>query len=124
MRQASAYCPAISSLNMADIAERLGKYWGPGKDTVMVQKRALSRHGSYSEQIWAQLDVRKLFDVVQIDKMVDEDISHVEHWHEGLPAGEQLCILETAKHGKGIAFARGEMIGEWCWFHRVVPDLG
>ena len=48
-------------------------------------------------------DVGQALHPIEIDNMIGQHEAHVEHGHQRLPAGQQLCIFQAAEEADGFA---------------------
>ena len=70
---------------------------------------ALARHGANRERTILLAQVRERSDLVQIDHMVGQHVTHVQHRHQRLPAGENLGVFETRQETDGV-FDRSRIV--------------
>ena len=78
---------------------------------------ALARHGADLERAVLLADIAQAVDPVEVDDVVGQHVTHVEHGHQRLPAGEQLGVLEAAEQADGVGDRARIVIGKGRWFH-------
>ncbi len=78
---------------------------------------ALARHGADLDRAVLLADVAQAVDPIEVDDVIGQHITHVEHGHERLPAGQQLGVLEAAEKADGVGDRARIVIRKGRWFH-------
>ena len=117
MTERTAERAAVARLPMSDLAyrfvhERATIAHGIGELDV-----ALARHGADLDRAILLADVAQAVNPIEVNDVIGQHVTHVEHRHQRLPAGEQLGVLETAEEADGVRDRARIMIRKGRWFH-------
>src|SRR5438270_12621069 len=120
MAERAAERAAIARLPMADMADRVVHERTAPADDVREFEIALPGHGADFEQAAAAADIGKTLYPVEIDDVVGQHESHVEHRHERLSAGQEPRVVEAAEQGDDVGDRARIVVAERRWFHAAV----
>ena len=124
MTERTAERAAITRLPMSDLAHRLVHERATLAHDIGELDVALARHGADLERAVLLADVAQTVDPIDVDDVVRQHVTHVEHGHERLPAGKQLGVLEAAEETDGIRNRARIMIRKGRWFHAGLTVCG
>ena len=73
---------------------------------------ALARHGTDLDMGFCDAHAGELGHAIQIDDMIRQDETHVEHRHEGLPSRQRLRIIQSRKQVDRLLQCRRIVVAE------------
>jgi hypothetical protein len=96
---------------MTDMAQRFGHQRAMPRDLRREFEIALPHHGADAQSSLGDVDAAQILDAAEIDQMVDDDVAEIHHWHERLPAGQNLGVGQARqKLGGFFQLPRGVII--------------
>ena len=102
---------------MTDVEDSLFHQRAPPCDEIRILDIALARHTAENQRVTVLGNTGEAVDQVQIDHVVRQHKTHVEHRHERLSAGKQLGVVLLCEKRDSVFDASGVVIGKRRWFH-------
>ena len=117
--QTASHGPAVASLEMTDLGQRLRENGEAVVDRSSRHQIALAGHRPDFDRIVGFHDPCERRDTVQVDHMVGHRVAHVEHRHQRLTSGQQLGVLLVRQQAHQLVDGRRIVIGERRRLHSV-----
>jgi len=102
MAERAADGAAVAGLAVSDLQQRLVHDRPMRAHDLGVLELALAGHGANLEAVRRLADIGEPIDAVEVDNVVGEHETHVEHGHQRLPAGEELGVLKPGEQPDGV----------------------
>src|SRR3712207_1632397 len=115
---------AIARLAMSYVNDRLRQQRTARAYGCIELDIALARHRADLDAALGLADVRERLDTIEIDHVIRQHESHVEHRHERLSASEQPCIFTAAEQIDRFWKSLGVVIAERRRLHALRVSAG
>jgi tetratricopeptide (TPR) repeat protein len=106
--KAAAERSAIADGSVRDMGHGLGDQRRVLRYQLVTLHLDVARHGAYAKHIALEFDAREAFDRIDIDQDCGRAQTHIERWHQALPAHQDPRPL-------AVFFQQGKRFGQRTW---------
>jgi hypothetical protein len=106
--KAAAERSAIADGSVRDMGHGLGDQRRVLRYQLVTLHLDVARHGAYAKHIALEFDAREAFDRIDIDQDRGRAQTHIERWHQALPAHQDPRPL-------AVFFQQGKRFGQRTW---------
>ncbi len=117
MAQRAAERAAVAGLAVPDLGDGFVHQRAASADELGEFDVALARHRADLKRTVALADVAQPVDAVEIDDMVGQHVTHSEHRHQRLAAGEHFGVVEARQQRDGVGGRARIVIGKCGRLH-------